>query len=62
MAKKKEKVHMNLCSYCIQALESHGERVVCLERRETFNPFEMLICDFCEEEDTELTLCEFNQI
>lgn len=61
MAKKRfthSVAHMNLCEYCIQAIESHGERVVCLERRTPFNDFELLICDFCKEECEELTLCE----
>ena len=43
------------CDYCMQAIESHGEKLI---KEETIYPaseWEILICDFCGEDAERLT-------
>ena len=48
---------MWLCDYCIQAIESHGERLKRVRTEESANPFLNLVCDFCGDDCESLTLC-----
>ena len=48
---------MWLCDYCIQAIESRGERLARIRTEESDNPFLTLVCDFCGDDCERLTPC-----
>ena len=47
---------MYICPYCMQAIKSHGEQFHILVNEEAK---ENQVCDFCEEEDEDLTPITF---
>jgi len=51
------KIHY-LCPYCIEAIKSHGERIKILSNYD-IEEKEDQICDFCKEEDDNLTPTEY---
>lgn len=51
---------IKLCPYCIQALESRGERVFVVDIVHTWEETEEnTICGWCDEKCDELFTCEF---
>lgn len=57
--KNQAKKPLLLCPYCIEAIESRGERIKKFSFTDVDEDSEDYICGWCQEETEDLTECEF---